>query len=49
MPTLFRLLLIVGVIAGLVYAGIFLLATLVKPTPREMSVTVPQDRLIKRR
>ncbi len=49
MPTLFRFLIVVGIIAGMVYAGIAALATLVKPEPREISVTVPQDRFHKQR
>jgi hypothetical protein len=49
MPTLFRFLAVVGIIAGLVYAGIFALATLVKPQPRDITVTVPQDRFVKQR
>ena len=47
MPSLFKLLVVVGVIAGLGYAAMFALATLVDPRPREMVVTVPPDRFIK--
>lgn len=49
MPTLFRFLAVVGIIVGMVYAGIVALATLVKPQPREITVTVPQDRFHKQR
>jgi len=49
MPSLFRFLAVVGIIAGMVYAGIVALATLVQPQPREISVTVPQDRFFKQR
>jgi hypothetical protein len=49
MPTLFRFLAVVGVIAGMVYAGIVALAILVKPQPRDITVTVPQDRFYKQR
>jgi hypothetical protein len=49
MPTLFRFLAVVGIIAGMVYAGIFALATLVKPQPRDITVTIPQDRFHKQR
>jgi hypothetical protein len=49
MPTLFRFLAVVGIIAGMVYAGIVTLATLVKPQSREITVTVPQDRFYKQR
>lgn len=33
----------------MVYAGIFALAMLVQPQPREITVTVPQDRFFKQR
>lgn len=33
----------------MVYAGIVALATLVEPQPREITVTVPQDRFYKQR
>jgi hypothetical protein len=49
MPSLFRFLAILAVIAGLGYAAMFALATLVDLTPREITVTVPQDRFIKPR
>lgn len=49
MPTLFRFLAVVGIIAGMVYAGIVALAVLVQPQPREITVTVPQDRFYKQR
>jgi len=47
MPTLIKLLAVVGVIAGLGYGAMFALATLVDPKPREMVVTVPPDRFLK--
>lgn len=47
MPSLIRLLVVVGVIAGLAYAAMFALATFVDPRPREMVVTVPPDRFVK--
>ena len=47
MPSLFRFLLVVGVLAGVVYAAMFGLAYFVQPKPREITVTVPQDRLLK--
>ena len=49
MPTLLRFLAIVGIIAGLIYAGILALATMGEPQPREITVTVPQDRFFKQR
>jgi xanthosine utilization system XapX-like protein len=48
MPSLFRFLTIVAVIAGIIYGVIFALANFVNPKPREMSVTIPADRFLKR-
>ncbi len=45
MPSLIRFLVIVAIIAGLGLAGMWALANLVEPQPREMTVTIPQDRL----
>ena len=47
MPSLFRFLAVVGIICGLIYAGILALATMGEPQPREITVTVPQDRFFK--
>jgi hypothetical protein len=44
-PTLFRFLFVLAVLAGLALAAMFALATLVEPQPREMSVTIPSSRL----
>ena len=49
MPSLVRLLLVVGILGGLGYAALVSLATFVEPKPREMTVTIPQDRLNKHR
>ena len=48
MPSLFRFLTVVAVLAGLVYAGLFALANFVTPAPREMTATVPQDKFLKK-
>ena len=48
MPSLFRFLTVVGVIAGLIYGAIFALANFVTPKPREMTVTIPADRFLKK-
>jgi hypothetical protein len=48
MPTLFRFLTVVAVIGGLIYGGIYALATFVDPAPREITVSVPQDKFLKR-
>ncbi|GJE75602.1 MULTISPECIES: histidine kinase [Methylorubrum] len=45
MPTLFRFLATIAILAGLVFAGMFALATFVQPTQREMSVTIPNTKL----
>ena len=45
MPTLFRFLAIVAVLAGLGFAAMFALATFVDPEPREMTVTIPASKL----
>ena len=49
MPSLIRLLFVLGLLGGLAYGGMLTLATLVEPKQREMSVTIPQDRLNKHR
>jgi hypothetical protein len=48
MPSLFRFLLVVGIIGGVVYGGIYALATFVNPKPREITVTVPPDKFLRR-
>jgi hypothetical protein len=48
MPSLIRFLTIVAVIGGLIYGGIFALATLFEPEPREIIVTIPPDKFQKR-
>jgi hypothetical protein len=48
MPTLFRFLTIIAVIGGLIYGGLFALSTLFDPKPREITVTVPPDKFLKR-
>ena len=45
LPTLFRFLLVVIILAGLGFAAIYVLATFVEPQPREMTVTIPSNRL----
>jgi hypothetical protein len=47
-PTLFRFVIIIAVLAGLVYAGMWALATFVEPQPREITTTVPPSRLAPR-
>jgi hypothetical protein len=47
MPSLFRFLVFLGVIGGLAYVGVFALANFVKPTTREIVVTVPSNKFVK--
>ncbi|MDZ4366881.1 histidine kinase [Afipia massiliensis] len=48
MPSLLRFLTVVAVIGGLIYGGIFALANFVNPKPREMTISVPPDKFLKR-
>jgi xanthosine utilization system XapX-like protein len=48
MPSLFRFLTVLAVIAGITYGALFALANFVNPTPREMTVTIPPDKFLKR-
>jgi hypothetical protein len=48
MPSLFRFLAVVAVIAAVVYGTIFMLANFVNPKPRQMTVTVPADKFLKK-
>lgn len=45
MPTLFRFLAVLAVLAAAVLGAMVALATLVEPGPREMTVTIPASRL----
>jgi hypothetical protein len=45
MPSLMRFLAVIGIIAVMIYAGLWALAHFVEPHPREMTVTIPQERL----
>lgn len=47
MPSLFRFLAVVAVIAGVVYGVIYSLANFVSPSPREMSVRIPPGKFLK--
>jgi hypothetical protein len=48
MPSLFRFLTVVGIIAGVSYGVVFALANFVNPKPREMIVTIPPDKFLKK-
>ncbi|EKF42005.1 hypothetical protein [Nitratireductor indicus] len=45
MPTLFRLVVIIAVLAGLVYGAMVALATFVQPQTGEISVRIPPEKL----
>jgi hypothetical protein len=45
LPSLIRFIVVIAILAGIGYAALWALATLVEPTPREMSVTIPPNRL----
>jgi len=47
MPSLFRLLMVVGLLGGAAYGAMFALANFVEPKSREMTITIPQQRLAK--
>ncbi|GLS30627.1 MAG: histidine kinase [Mesorhizobium sp.] len=47
MPTLFRLLATLGILAGLAYGGMFALVKYVEPKKGEISVRVPVEKLNK--
>lgn len=47
MPSLLRLLVVIGLIVGLGYGTMYGLATYVNPKPREITVTIPPDRFVK--
>ena len=47
MPSLFRFLVVVGVLAGLAYGAMFALVTFVQPQPRDMTQSLPASKLNK--
>jgi hypothetical protein len=47
LPSLFRFLLVVAILAGLVYGGMLALVGFVEPQPREMIQTLPANKLNK--
>jgi hypothetical protein len=47
MPSLFRFLVLIGLLGGLAYAAVFSLATFVPYKQREISMTIPQDKFLK--
>ena len=49
MPTLFRFLIVVGLLGGLGYGALYALANFTDPKPRQITVTIPQNQLTKHR
>ncbi len=47
MPSLIRFLVVLGLLAGAVYAGMIALVTFVQPETREINQTIPPARLNK--
>lgn len=45
MPTLFRFLFVLAVIAGVIYGGMLGLVLLVDPKERDVTVRIPSERL----
>jgi len=45
MPSLIRLLVVLGLIGAVIYGGMVALVMLVEPKQREMSVRIPSERL----
>ena len=45
MPSLIRLLVVLGLIGAVIYGGMVALVVLVEPRQREMSVRIPSERL----
>jgi hypothetical protein len=46
MPTLIRLIITLLFLAGLVYAGMFLLVAFVEPKPKEVTIRIPARELL---
>lgn len=47
MPSLFRFLTLIGVIGGLIYGAMFMLATWFDLHPHEITISIPPDRFSK--
>jgi hypothetical protein len=47
MPSLFRFLVVVGLVGGMAFFTVFALANFVKFQPREIVVTIPADKFVK--
>ncbi len=49
MPSLFRFLAVVGVLGGLIFGAMFVLANWFDPKPREITDSIPPDKFSKQR
>jgi hypothetical protein len=49
MPSLFRFLSVIALLAAIGYAGVYALAHFVEPKPREITVSIPPDKFFKNR
>jgi hypothetical protein len=49
MPSLFRFLAFVGIVAGAIYAGMLALVQFYDPPQREITVSIPPDRFSKQK
>jgi len=47
MPSLIRLIMVLGLLGGMAYGAMFALANFVQPKQREMTITIPPQKLIK--
>jgi hypothetical protein len=48
MPSLFRFLTVVAIICGIVYGVVYALANFVNPRPRDMIITIPPDKFLRK-
>lgn len=47
MPSLFRFLILLGILGGIAYGAVFSLARFVEPKEREITITIPPDKFFK--
>ena len=47
MPSLLRFLLFLGILSGIAYGAVFSLAHFVEPKPREITITIPNEKFYK--
>ncbi|MHA1189189.1 MAG: hypothetical protein ACTSSQ_01820 [Alphaproteobacteria bacterium] len=45
MPSLIRFLVVLCILGAIGYGGVYALATFVEPTPRDITVRIPPDRI----